>query len=207
MTEGENGNIDFREEKIELKAILVGNSGVGKTNLINRCVGLKFDHDISSTTSGTFVQKPFKIDDKNYVINLWDTAGQERYKSLTKIFLKSSDIVIFVYDITDIQSFKSLEEWISICKEMINNEYVCGIVGNKMDLFTKEQVKEDEARKYADQKGMQFQLCSAKDTPQNFEMFLKDLLEEHQGISKSVSISKENIKLNERVTVNKKCNC
>ena len=181
MKEDEDENL----EKIPLKVILLGNSGVGKTNLINTCIGMEFDNGNIPTTSGSFVQKTIKIDDKIYLLNLWDTAGQETYKSLTKIFLKKSNIVIFVYDITDLKSFKDLESWIQISDEMIENNFLCAIVGNKTDLYMREQVNEEQARKYAESKGMQFQLVSAKENPKVFGLFLKELIENHEGITKT----------------------
>ena len=196
-----------KPEKIQIKAILLGNSGVGKTNLINTCVGMEFDHGTVPTTSGAFVQKNIKIDDKEYIINLWDTAGQETYKSLTKIFLKKSQIVIFVYDITDLKSFKDLESWIKISEEMIDNDFVSAIVGNKVDLYMIEQVNEETARKYAESKGMLFQLVSAKDNPKSFSNFLKELVEEQIGISKSEIREQISLRKNIIIEKNNKCPC
>ena len=196
-----------KPEKIQIKDILLGNSGVGKTNLINTCVGMEFDHGTVPTTSGAFVQKNIKIDDKEYIINLWDTAGQEKYRSLTKIFLKKSQIVIFVYDITDLKSFKDLESWIKISEEMIDNDFVSAIVGNKVDLYMIEQVNEETARKYAESKGMLFQLVSAKDNPKSFSNFLKELVEEQIGISKSEIREQLSLRKNIIIEKNNKCPC
>ena len=166
------------DEKSEIKAILIGNPGVGKTNLINTCLGMDFDSQYISTSSGSFRTKKIIIDDKLYTVNLWDTAGQETYKAITKIFIKNSQIVIFVYDITDIHSFKELDEWIEMCKQNLDqNEYISGIVGNKFDLFLKEQIPEKEARQFAQDRGMKFALVSAKDNPEAFEIFLKELID------------------------------
>ena len=194
------------EKRIEIKAILLGNSGVGKTNIINTCVGLNFESGNNPTSSGSFVSKNIKLKDKSYIINLWDTAGQERYKSITKIFLKKSEIVFFVYDITDKKSFIDLQEWIDICKEMIDNEYVGAIVGNKIDLYLNEQVNEDEALKFAENNGLLFKLISAKKEPKVFVTFLKELIEEREGILKGNS--KEHISIRKDIVENKKpCNC
>ena len=194
------------EKRIDIKAILLGNSGVGKTNIINTCVGLNFDSGNNPTSSGSFVSKNIKLKDKSYIINLWDTAGQERYKSITKIFLKKSEIVFFVYDITDKKSFNDLQEWIDICKEMIENEYVGAIIGNKIDLYMNEQVNEEEALKFAESKGLLFKLISAKKEPKVFETFLKELIEEREGILKGNS--KEHISIRKDIVGNKKpCNC
>ena len=210
------------KEKIEIKAILLGNSGVGKTNLIknykyvvisakskaiNTSIGLKFEDCYSSTTIGSFVKKLIQIKDKKYSLNLWDTAGQETYKSLTKIFLRKSEIIVFVfvYDITNLKSFKDLEFWIHMCKEMIDNKYVCSIVGNKLDLFTNEEVNENEARKYAESKKMKFKLVSAKDNPKNFNNFLVELLYEHDKLDQN--LESENIELTKNIEIVKKDKC
>ena len=199
-------NVDVQQGN-EMKVILLGNSGVGKTNLIKTTMGFDFEEDTNTTISGTFSQKPLTIGDNTYCLNIWDTAGQEKYESITKIFLKKAEIVVFVYDITDLGSFNKLEKWIQLSEEMIDNDHVCGIVGNKADLFAKEQVKEVIARKYAESKKMQFQLVSAKLNPSVFFDFLRELVMEHKGCSK----------LNERKTIlldknnsskkKQKCNC
>ena len=164
--------------EIEIKAILLGNSGVGKTNLINTSIGLPFNESENFTSNGGFVQKIINIKNKKYIINLFDTPGQENYESITKIFLKKSQIIIFVYDITDIKSFKDIEKCINISKGLVNNDCVCGILGNKNDLYTGQQVQKEEAQKYAALKKMKFQLVSAKEDPIYFDIFLKGLLEE-----------------------------
>ena len=84
----------------EIKVILIGESGTGKTSLINATMGLKFKESVESTTTNSFSSKTVTIDNKDYVLNLWDTIGQEKFRALTKIFIKDSKIVILVYDIT-----------------------------------------------------------------------------------------------------------
>ena len=179
----------------ELKVILLGDSGVGKTNLINTSVGKLFEEKSSSTINATSSKINYEINGQKYEVNLWDTAGQERYDSITKIFLKNSEIVLFVYDITDEKSFESLDKWIINVKEMLDNHYISAILGNKMDLFLNENVKEEDARDYAQSKGMKFQLVSAKDNPKIFSIFLRELIEELEGLSKYPE--RVSIKLNE----------
>ena len=82
-----------------IKVILVGMTSVGKTNMINILSGMQFQTSILSTTSSSYVEKKMNIDNKKYNLQIWDTAGQEKFRSLTKIFIKDSKIVIFVYDI------------------------------------------------------------------------------------------------------------
>ena len=95
----------------ELKCILVGETGIGKTCLINSLMGYGFNPNEQSSISSSFVTKIIKIGDKSYKVNLWDTIGQEEYHSLTKIFIKDSKLVFFVYDITSRKSFEKLDFW------------------------------------------------------------------------------------------------
>ena len=161
---------------IEIKAILVGRSGVGKTNLINVCVGQAFNSESKPTNCASLLQKHLEIDNLDYVINLWDTMGQEAYKGISKLFFREAQIVFFVYDITSKDSFNSLEEWIQMANDTINGEYISGIVGNKNDLYLQAEVTEEEVKKYSEEKQMKFKIVSAKDDPHSFEEFLIELV-------------------------------
>ena len=192
------------EDFIEIKAILVGGSGVGKTNLINVTVGNKFCPGSKTTSCCSMVQKHLVINDNKYLINLWDTMGQESYKSISKLFFRDSKIVIFVYDITSYESFKGLEDWINLANSVINEDYICGIVGNKIDLFLESKVPTEEAENYAQSKKMKFKLVSAKEYPQEFEDFLIELIKEYKipERRKKTILKKENPKEEKN-----KCNC
>ena len=171
---------DNIEEEEEIKVILVGEMGTGKTSLINTAIGLNFQEKLASTTTNSIMNKTMTINGKSYSVNLWDTIGQEKYRSLTKIFLKGAKIVIFVYDITNLNSFKELNYWFESTKEIINEKIVMGIVGNKSDLFLKEEVKESDARQLAKEKGYEFALTSAKNATMFCE-FLEKLLKKYLG--------------------------
>ena len=166
-------------KKPEIKAILLGNVGVGKTNLINVSIGLPFNKNEKSTISNTFVTKTVKIEKQEFNIDLWDTAGQERYHNITKIFFKGSQIVIFVYDITSSQSFEDLQKWINLTVDTVDGTYVCGIVGNKNDLYLKGQVEEAKAREFAQSKGYKFKLVSAFNDPKSFEDIMMELVKDY----------------------------
>ena len=170
------------EEELEYKAILLGNSGVGKTNLINTSNGEEFNSSQSSTVASSYVKKTLKINGQKFVVNLWDTCGQEKYSSLSKIFLRGSKIVILVYDITDKGSFEKLDHWIQMAKDTEIN-CIYGIVGNKCDLFLEEQVSEEEARNYAESKGYKFRLVSAKSDPNGLNEFLEVLVQDYNEVN------------------------
>ena len=127
MSNGKQNNI--------IKLILVGDSGTGKTNLISVSAGLEFNFSSLTTTSCSYMQKIVIRNNKEYKVNLWDTIGQEKYRSLTKIFVKDSNIVILVYDITSRETFESLPYWHKIIEDILGKNIVLGVVGNKMDLY------------------------------------------------------------------------
>ena len=167
----------------EIKILLLGNLGVGKTQLINTFLGNDFN---SLPNSNYNFFKHINIDNHSYNLNFLDTYQQESYNSLPKSIFSNISIIIFVYDITSKQSFIDLEKWIQLSNERVNKEYVGGIIGNKTDLENKIQVTEEEARKYAEEKNMPFQLVSAKQQSQNFNDFIIELIKKLIQINPSL---------------------
>ena len=194
----------------EIKLIVVGDSGVGKTNLINSSINIAFNPNSNSTVTGTFVSKQFIINDKKYNINLWDTAGQEQYRSITKLFFKGAEIVILVYDISKSQTFVSLDKWYSICEEQIGNQVIYGVVGNKSDLYIQEDVSEEDAKKFAEQIQAKFALVSAQNDSKRFVEFIRELIIEYIHLNHleprhSFTLENKSKKLNKREE--KGCGC
>ena len=161
-----------------IKIILIGESSVGKTSLISTYNGKKFEENTVTTLNFSSKKKEITIDDIKYKVEIWDTAGQERYRSVSQIFIKGSQIVIFVYDITKLNSFSQLSFWINYIKELISSDAVFGVVGNKIDLFEEkdEIVEEEEGRKFAKDIGALFTETSAKENPKAFSDFINELL-------------------------------
>ena len=186
------------------KVIFLGETSVGKTNLIKVSIGKKFDPHSVSTWSASYVPREFTYNNRNYVFDLWDTIGQEQYRSLTKIFFKDAIIVILVYDITNRKSFEELEYWYGEVKNEVGDEFILAIVGNKRDLYTEEQVSEQEGRKYAAEKGAKFKLSSAKEDPIGFIQFLEELFKDFidknsnhiMGKPRGLSIQNKDMKKN-----------
>ena len=200
----ENDDIDDDEE---IKVILVGEMGTGKTSLINTAIGLSFQDKLPSTTTNSIVNKVMEIKGKKYSINLWDTIGQEKYRSLTKIFMKGAKVVIFVYDITSRHTFTELDFWFKSTQEIINEKIVMGIIGNKSDLFLKEEVSEEEGRKLAKDKGFEFALTSAKNSS-IFCEFLEKLVKKYIGINIEEEENKgKKLKAEKKKSANKKKKC
>ena len=164
-----------------IKVILVGDSGTGKTQLITVAAGFEFNSNSLTTTSCSYVQIKLQKNKIDYKINLWDTIGQEKYRSLTKIFLKDSKIVIFVYDITNRTSFESLKYWKKIIDEVLGSTPVFGVVANKNDLYLDEKVKEEEGEEYANSIGAKFLYTSAKNESGVFVKFIDTILDDYIG--------------------------
>ena len=152
-----------KESDNDLKMILVGSSGVGKTNLINSLIDEKFQAITLATSSSTYVVKKIMINDKLYEVEIWDTAGQEKFYSLTKIFIKGAKLVIFVYDITQRKTFEEIDHWINTVNEVLEEKPVIGLAGNKKDLYLKEEVINEEGNEKAKEIGAIFRLTSAKE--------------------------------------------
>ena len=194
----------------DIKVILVGEPGTGKTSLINVSVGEAFKEVSQSTLLSTFVPKTFNKNGHDYILNIWDTAGQEKYRAMTKIFIKNSKIVIFVYAIDNLKSFEGLKKyWVNSIKEALGDVPILGMVGNKCDLFMKEEVKEEDAKQFALEKKMKFELVSAKEDPDGFIKFLSGLLDDYLAKNnkgpgrKTIHINKDNNSLIEKSE--KKC--
>jgi len=98
-------------KKTLLKVIILGDSGVGKTSLMNRYVNKKFSTQYKATIGADFVTKDVVVDDKLVTMQIWDTAGQERFQSLGVAFYRGADCCVLVYDVTAPSTFKSLDSW------------------------------------------------------------------------------------------------
>ena len=180
----------------EIKIILLGNSGVGKTSLINTVTGREFSVDEKTTEGASFSVKKIKIDKEEYIFNIWDTIGQEKFRQLTKLFYHNSKIVIFVYDITNRTSFDDLDYWIKDIKEQLGDKIIKGLVANKLDLYLNEKVSTEEGQEYATLHKAKFIEFSAKnDSPNKFEEFLIELVKEYlpnKIENKNISLKKNN---------------
>jgi small GTP-binding protein len=164
------------KDNISCKVVLVGDTGVGKTSIIERYINNKYDENQKTTlvSSYTFKKIDIKKYNKSISLDIWDTAGQEVYRSLSKNFYLNASIGILVYDITRKASFESIRDyWYEQLKTFGEEKMVFDIVGNKTDLFQKEEVPENEARDFAKSINAGFHLVSCKDS-----VGIKDLFED-----------------------------
>ncbi len=162
------------DNNITCKVVLVGDSGVGKTCIIQRYVNNDYNENTESTSTSTYSYKTldFKEYNKSISLDIWDTAGQELYRALAKNFYLNASIGILVYDIRRKESFESIKDyWYEQVKTSGEENMVFGVVGNKCDLFQEEKVSEDEGKKFAKEIGAVFQLTSCKENIGIDELF------------------------------------
>ena len=119
-------------KKVLLKVIILGDSGVGKTSLMNQYVNKKFSNQYKATIGADFLTKEVMVDDRLVTMQIWDTAGQERFRTITSTYYRGTHGVIVVYDVTSGESFANVKRWLH---EIDQNCDVVNriLVGNKND--------------------------------------------------------------------------
>ena len=183
------------KEDYKLKLVVVGDSGVGKTNLIKRFANNTFNSNSKATVGVEFLSKSFKINNTVFKIEIWDTAGQERYKSITAAYYKGAKGALVVYDITSKISFENIDKWMLEIKEKSSKDLKLMIIGNKCDLKDGRQVSNEEAMRKAKDTGIALMETSALDSTNVKEAF-HDLLKE-MYIELSAKITQIEESLNE----------
>jgi Ras-related protein Rab-7A len=166
-------------KKVLLKVIILGDSGVGKTSLMNQYVHKRFSKQYKATIGADFLTKEVMIDEKLVTLQIWDTAGQERFQSLGVAFYRGADSCVLVHDITDSKSFESLEAWMDefLAHAAPRNaeSFPFVVLGNKADLDSKRQVSASKAKAWCASKGdIPFFETSAKEAV-NVEVAFKTI--------------------------------
>ena len=160
-----------------IKIILLGETGVGKTNLINVASGGEFDPDNNSSISSSFTQNVFDYNNKRYIFSLWDTAGQERFRSLNQIFIKGSKIIMIVFAIDNQNSFDQINYWVEYVKDILGKDnYILALVANKSDLFEEQVISDEDIINKAKEFNIKFVITSACSDAAGFKQFIHELI-------------------------------
>ena len=164
-------------EEPKIKIVLVGESGVGKTNLIRVINDEPFEKSANSTISSSYYEKEIIINNKRYCYSLWDTVGQEVYRSLNQMYLKDAKIVLVVFALNNKISYQETNFWINSTKEALEEgKYIMALVANKSDLYNEQEVTDEEVKKRADELNIDFVLTSAAEDAVGFRQFLEGLI-------------------------------
>ena len=148
-------------DKITFNILLIGDSSAGKASLMLKFTDNKFDEDSSSTTGIEFKDKVIQINNKDINLHILDTAGQEKYRSITKNFIRKGDGIIFVFDLSNKDSFDNIKDWL-ITTEEINKDYQRILVGNKCDLPC-DKIEKEKIEKLSQKYNMEYFETSAKE--------------------------------------------
>ena len=172
------------EEEYEMmvKVILIGDSAVGKTNIMSKYLKNQFMEDSKATVGVEFGSKLFNINGHNIKAQIWDTAGQEKYKAITGAYYKGSKGAFVVYDITKKDTFDSVDKWIHDLKSTGDPKMTIMIIGNKLDLEHKREVLKEQGEEKARSFGCAFLETSAfsgDNIEKGFEMMISEIFKKY----------------------------
>lgn len=149
-------------ETVNLKILIIGDSGTGKSSLLLRFVNDTYDPELSATIGVDFKVKTVVLDGKRVKLSIWDTAGQERFRTLTPSYYRGAQGVILVYDVSSRQSFEGLDVWLNeLDTYATKKDLIKMLVGNKIDKTTRE-VSRSDGLQFARRNSMLFIEASAK---------------------------------------------
>jgi Ras-related protein Rab-7A len=171
-------------KKVLLKVIILGDSGVGKTSLMNQYVNKKFSNQYKATIGADFLTKEVMVDDRLVTMQIWDTAGQERFQSLGVAFYRGADSCVLVYDCTVSKTFENMNSWrdefLIQAGPPDPDNFPFVVIGNKIDLESQRTVPSKRALTWCQAKGnIPYFETSAKDAinvEQAFQVIAKNAL-------------------------------
>ena len=150
-------------EETVYKVLLLGDTTVGKTCFLMKYTDKTFQ-DIHMATIGLdYRLKTMKLKSgKDIKLQIWDTAGQDRFRAITKNYYKGSHGIILIYDVTNLQTFENVKNWVNQIREETTNNVIIYIAANKIDMDTERKVTKEEGEKLAQELGFPFVETSAK---------------------------------------------
>uniref|UniRef100_A0A7N0SVS7 Ras-related protein RABA3 n=1 Tax=Kalanchoe fedtschenkoi TaxID=63787 RepID=A0A7N0SVS7_KALFE len=166
------------------KVVVIGDSGVGKTQILSRFAKDDFCLDSKSTIGVEFQTRTITIGGKVIKAQIWDTAGQERYRAVTSAYYRGALGAMVVYDITKRQSFDHVARWVEELKIHADTSTVISLIGNKADLADSRAVPTEDAVEFAEEQGLFFSEASARSGEKVESSFLRLLEEIYKVVSK-----------------------
>ena len=205
-----NKNNMSSKNSLQVKVVLLGESGVGKSSIVLRFVADNFKADGEATLGASYMGKILHMGEKSIKFNIWDTAGQERYHSLAKMYYRDASAAILVYDITKKGSFESLKRWHRELLESGSKDLAIVVAGNKEDLVESESVSPDEVNNWAKSIGAAFKKTSAKTSYGVEQVFRELALKFIPDVQDAVPVRRETVtvkKNNNKAEAQKKKCC
>ena len=189
------------------KVLLLGDSSVGKTCVLLRYCDKTFQEAHLSTIGLDYRLKTMTLENgKNIKLQIWDTAGQDRFRAITKNYYKGANGIILIYDVTNLQTYENVKNWINQIREEANPNVVIYLAGNKIDVNEELRVvRTEEGQKIADEYNLPFYETSAKSGININEIF-EDLVKKVDEIYSKLEVPKKQTK-NKKYTRNKKGCC
>ena len=143
------------------KIVIIGDSGVGKTNLIGRYLKNEYKEDSKATVGVEFGEKKYEINGLKIKAQIWDTAGQERYRAITSMYYKGAKGGLIVFDLSSKSTFQNVEKWFNEIKKTADPTINLILIGNKSDLKDKRQISTEEGENKAKEMNVAYLETSA----------------------------------------------
>ncbi|KAJ4966965.1 hypothetical protein NE237_018814 [Protea cynaroides] len=166
------------------KVVLIGDSGVGKSNILSRFTRNEFCLESKSTIGVEFATRTVQVEGKTIKAQIWDTAGQERYRAITSAYYRGALGALLVYDVTKPTTFENVSRWLKELRDHADSNIVIMLVGNKTDLKHLRAVATEDAQSFAEKEGLSFIETSALEAINVEKAFQTILAEIYRIISK-----------------------
>ncbi|ONK66666.1 uncharacterized protein A4U43_C06F10720 [Asparagus officinalis] len=185
------------------KVVLIGDSGVGKSNLLSRFTRNEFSLESKSTIGVEFATRSIHVDDKVVKAQIWDTAGQERYRAITSAYYRGAVGALLVYDVTRHVTFENVERWLKELRDHTDTNIVIMLVGNKADLRHLRAVSTEDAKAFAEKENTFFMETSALESMNVENAFTEVLTQIHRVVSrKALEVGDDSTTLPKGQTIN-----
>ncbi|KAH7283904.1 hypothetical protein KP509_34G031100 [Ceratopteris richardii] len=166
------------------KVVLIGDSGVGKSNILSRFTRNEFSLESKSTIGVKFAARTITVDNKLIKAQIWDTAGQERYRAITSAYYRGAVGALLVYDITRHVTYQNVERWLKELRDHTDNNIVVMLVGNKSDLRHLRAVPTEDGQSLAEKENLFFIETSALDSTNVESAFQQILTQIYRVVSR-----------------------
>ncbi|VVB09807.1 unnamed protein product [Arabis nemorensis] len=153
---GASGKVDY-----VFKVVLIGDSAVGKSQLLARFARDEFSMDSKATIGVEFQTRTLVIEQKSVKAQIWDTAGQERYRAVTSAYYRGAVGAMLVYDMTKRETFDHIPRWLEELRAHADKNIVIILIGNKSDLEDQRAIPTEDAKEFAEKEGLFFLETSA----------------------------------------------